>query len=213
MAQAFESQRDVQRRLDDTICFYKNKPVWCAYVGGNMFQLFSFTPKGGANDALEQHVDYTDPDFSYTIPTIGYVNSDKRARYLKRVPLRNQRYGLPIDALRWSDQQNLADRNSIVGNDYVAKMLMNDYPSLEEAMRLVSKGKRESCAFCKQYAVAYLDGGFRLAYKGKYIADLVKNERCGYEVVWLKDLAKPSFFMRHFGDRYYSILYTMEHVT
>ncbi len=189
---AFYNNEDARRRLNGCILFYDGEPVFLQSYDGGTFCMYKLGKVVGGNYTL---IKYTDPKLTDDIPRLGYVNRERQARYIMRHVIRDQRNGLPTEAI-YSHDGNFGSGG--IYSDDMANMLMNKYPSVSEAHANVTKNRWESCAFSKSYA---FDHELNILHCGRVIGRLIKSP-FGYEVEYSPYLKKLSFFMRNFGDRF-----------
>lgn len=188
----FYNNEDARRRLQSSILFYKGVPCVLSNVGGADYQVFTLSEAQLGTSTTT--IKYTDNDLTDVVPRLGYVNHNKKAYYLSRVVVRDQRAGLPIESLNVHDGHV---PSGLIYSDSMEDMLLNKYPSLQEAYNNMCN-KWESCAFSKGYAIDY---ELHIHHAGRVIGRLIKSPY-GFEIEYSPYLKKLSFYMRNFGDRY-----------
>lgn len=157
-----DGKDDVRWRLVDTICRYKGEPV---YVRGSQSHMLTIQYLTRGRD--REIVDYRIPEFDYSAPPLGYMNVDRSARYISRVPSReNQKQGLSrimLQAHDGFDVQNYAltaeFRSCVLGEHRTLEQALED---LEQAW--------ESVAIARHVAIRKL-GAHALAidYRGRMV--------------------------------------------
>lgn len=204
--EAFANTSDASRALNNSILFYQNEPYYFKWYDGNTFTIYPV----GNSDVSSKRVDYRSPDVSDKIPPLGYINLEPKANYITRDPVSERRAGLPTASLRQHDGKPL---DYLAGGLYIwqqqalADMLMNKYPSLKEAMDMLSP-ERYLIAFHKHYAVG---ADKRIYHRDKFICQLQPNSITGkYEAVYNDDLRKPSLIMKRFNELFLETIRDIE---
>lgn len=143
------NNEDIERMYGGTLCLYKGMPVRVVLVNRDNTVVVIVLLSG-----KELKVAFEAEHFSSPRGRIGYVNTDSKAFYLKRKPVR-----------KWSDGFNRSnvqilglglrapDKLQNLTHPGIAKAMFNLYPSLEEANKLVQAGA-SSVAFDKQFAIS-----------------------------------------------------------
>ena len=195
---------DVNRRLNNSILYYEDKPVYVRYISGTTVALYSLGTWHGSGSPQLALVDYTNPKLTDRTPTLGYVNyQGVGAHFMIRTALRDQRNGIPIEALGIAHGSTYLSTADFTGYDF-EKMLLNRYPSITEAhhelVKIFGKNTRVKWAFSKNYA---LDARLNVFYQDRLIAQLVKTEYSStYEVEFVPSIVKVSFYRRNLCDRF-----------
>jgi hypothetical protein len=203
--EAFSNSTDASRALNKSIVFLKDKPVYATWYDGNMFKFYTV-----GSTAESVSMDYRHADIIDKIPTLGYVNTKPKAIYVVRniqeggsvrsagLPLRylTDHTGRSVGADYWYEKKELAD------------MLTNKYPSLEEALGMLSP-ERYLIAFHKNYAVSH---DKRIYHKDRLICSLGTNVITGkYDVSYHEDgIRKPSTIMKRFNDLFLETIRDIE---
>lgn len=154
---------DVRRRLVDTICFYNGEPVYVNGSTGHTVELFDMTKKPLGR------VDYRSEKFDYRSAKVGYLNFEKQAWYLNRIPTRsNATWGISPQNLMAGFQGN---RYPTTWGKGMADCLKNKYPSFEECVRLITENGYVSWAFHRQFALApnYISGELSILHRDAVI--------------------------------------------
>lgn len=174
----FDNRRDAMSRLEGTIVFYKNRAMYVT----------------GIDDRIRLHghmiltredavVDQDDEELSMSCPPLGYINVEGDAYYFMRQPMRRWKQGVDVRALVCPTMGIRA--RGAVNDRLIAQCLENDYPSFEGALAGFStrnpfkaaQGEgRRGIAFSKHFAVRKKDEGIVLAYKGKNVGVVEKDQ-------------------------------------
>ena len=161
MAIGYLSQEDTYRKLNGTVCFIKNEPVF-VQVNRNFptntihWTLFSEYIKKMRAD-IDKTILVTDKEFSVVSPRLGYVNIDNTTEYAVRMSMRTSAQGLMYKNINTSGMTRSQARENLFYSMGFIKMLKNEYPSFNEALTQVVERSRKSCAFSKDYAVSRID--------------------------------------------------------
>lgn len=123
-------------RLKGSIVFLKDDPIYVMAIGGD--GIIKYTNLGGKEPYLT-HL----KELVLTPPTLGYVNTDMKSVYFKRLPLRQYRQGLSWDSLK---------RDGAKASD-LRKCLKNIYPSFQNCVDEVWNREVFSRAFSKKFSV------------------------------------------------------------
>lgn len=131
---------DLGQKLHDTICRWKDQPVWVKIRDG---QIHLYKLPGGGEFLTE--IKREDPLFDISNVPLGYVNSatkGERVYYTTRIPIRRTKQGLSNQNLKVSSLPKLVSGklvgglNVMMSNGFV-DMVNNKYPPLEDAMKLL----------------------------------------------------------------------------
>ena len=194
MASKLATHQDVMRRLDNTICKYKGVPYYIKYNVGHTVNIY---PIADAKAPFIQcDVDYTSPDFDYGFPEVGYMNLNQHAYYIERISGRDQRMGLPPDMLRYVHGKV---NNALFRSKGMENMLLNIYPDVREAVRLIKAIGATSVALSRDYALDRNEvGDLTVLFHDIPIATCGKGEDGTYQVRYKTSIRNVSFFMRSF---------------
>lgn len=190
MAESFGQQDVMQMRLNDTICMYKGQPVHVyssAEYDHPMVTVCSEYFDGDGPIPLDNYieVDYTSDDFDYYMPPIGYMNYNNlaraRAQYIRRLPMRQYKQGLSPRYLKGSglEPDGNVRMTSLLCSSGFRTMLLNQYPSVYEAIGLMEDQKAESVAISRVVAIGPQDDKFYKVYH-KNIVVAGYNREHGY---------------------------------
>lgn len=132
--------RDLQQRLDGTICRYKGKAVYVR-CGGDVGTLsLWYLPSSRRNNASE-NIKADDPYFDISTPSLGYFQAHKdRVAYASRRPMRLYKQGISPDNLmvRGIDGKNLFEGSDVYGPGF-ADMVNEKFDSLKNSIAEVRK--------------------------------------------------------------------------
>lgn len=152
---AFVSKEDAHRKLQDVVVMYDKRPCFVKVRiedGLNVVRLtstHSFTEKLPTINNLAVDVS-TDPKFSLRLPSLGYVNSDRRVFSFRRSPVRRNKASLHSENVYIETAQGDPANGAIsYASRQVASMLLNIYPSFKDALQNVMNGGYSSEAFTK----------------------------------------------------------------
>jgi len=153
----YDHPDDAIMRLSKT--FVKNEGRF-GYIRGRREDFDFLLQYPGGTEVL---IDVNSEEVDISSPKLGFINSNGRAYYPTLTPVRKQRQGVCLDYLMLHDTlgtnwhyEKLFEANYI---ETVCLMLENTYPSLEQALQIVSKTKvtkisrHKSCAFSRNLAV------------------------------------------------------------
>jgi hypothetical protein len=172
MGKAYYQQSDAKMRLDGTVCLYDGKPVHVQVMDTkDMVRICPIDKVYTLHPAQWEQVKYTDDKFSYKSPPLGYVNSNGKATYLTRIPDRKQRQGLTLDIITTRPKMlpGYSFEQSFYTQGYI-DCVLNKYPTLDEALALLEKGKAEAVAISRSTALSFLGRNVvGLNYKGRQV--------------------------------------------
>lgn len=172
MGKAYYQHSDAKMRLDGTICLFDGKPVLVQVVDKkHMVRICPVDKIHTVHPKDWQEVLYTDDKFSYKSPPLGYVNYNKQAYYLTRIPDRKQRQGLTLDILTSRPKMlpGYSFESAIFNQGYI-DLCRNKYPTIDEAIKLLDSDKAESVAISRSTALSFLGRNvLGLLYKGRQV--------------------------------------------
>ena len=143
----FQSTGDCQQRLASTVICVNGRPFYVQESLG------ADVVKGYDTRARDKTDTVTLSANCISTPQVGYINKDERAVYLTRKPVRRIRQGLC--------KENLTADRGVINTELLsgiafAKMVLNEYPSFEEAYKLtVERRKVYSSAFSRNFAITH----------------------------------------------------------
>lgn len=187
MAEAYLDERDAIRRLEYTICMWKGEPKYIRYKAEPdlTYACYIYNLKKDMSDKGTK-VNYKSDDFSIEVPPLGYANVNGDAYYIERSAIRDQRAGLPIEAIRYPHGKAPDD---VVRSQGMYDMFMNRYPSIKEVISDLQQGKANSLAFSRNYAI--VANGLILKHRDHVVGSIVNNR-----ISYREGLKKVSFHMR-----------------
>lgn len=163
--------QDLEQRLGGGVAFYNKEPVKVIIEGGKI-RLFTFP------DLIPiKYIQESDELFDISAPRLGYVNYDREAIYVSRRPERRYKQTLTFGPLQFSNSTGFYEGDLFECKAF-KRMLMNDYPSLNEAMTMLSS-KYSSVAITRDLAIKrnQSTGRFHLCVKGKTVGKLSADTR------------------------------------
>lgn len=127
--------RDLQQKLNATVCMYDGKPVWVEAVGSSV--VISDLP-GGDN---RRTIKASDPKFDISTPPLGYCDGDV-VKYYSRIPIRRSVQGLSSRSLRGerlpirfnADRDGGTNDRTFFTRQFV-DMMMGKYRPLEDTLK------------------------------------------------------------------------------
>lgn len=133
--------KDIPQKIGESIFRYKGFPYYCRDAGGNRLALYNLWNIQGE---YVQMIDYQDKDFDFSSVPLGYVNVKDYVcvAYIMRTPVRKVKQGINNHNTKY---YNLPGVKPCGGLNYVlfskafTDMVMDKYPSLEEAMTKLRK--------------------------------------------------------------------------
>ncbi len=171
--------QDVKNRLSNTVIRYRNNPVFCKTTeDGLTLNLFSFKNRSH----LIASVDPEDPNIDISSLSLGYLQFNGIAVYVKRMPRRIYKQGIDVQHLDYKPLFSKNDRREVdlstFFSESVFNSLMDKFSSLTVAITMMTKSAASSVALNKNVAVMR---------EGKLLRFYIK----GYEVGF-SDLTDPN---------------------
>lgn len=145
MARLFTSRHDVCMRLNNTICFLDDEPIYITCREGDDYadaNDVKYTPMDNLA-GRKKTVNVGDERFSYKARPLGYVNHPQLGMiWVSRIPYRQQKAGISFDSLIYT---NTGGDVRNMGAMYMLctagrEMLKNIYPDVDEALERMNKG-------------------------------------------------------------------------
>lgn len=137
------SVEDAQQRLFKTVLLHQGQPIYIDKVlaarlveGKNLLT--------GRRQTFELEPSSTMP------PSLGYLNYEAYAVFVRRRPSRRVRQGVCAENISC----NLGSREELVRSSAFGKMLVNAYPSKEEAIKKLLQRDAHGVAFSKHFALS-----------------------------------------------------------
>lgn len=156
-------------RLSETIVLYGDKPIYIAALDGRT-ALCRELP-------TQNRVDIPLSDLDLTPISLGYINEDKEAHYVMRIPARQWRQGLRSNQLScpsgWNRTYNIYKSVGFYNS------VINRFPSPSECYEGFINEEFQSKAFSKSFALiktSRRDGGMNLAYKGRVVGTALMGD-------------------------------------
>lgn len=187
----FIRQEDVELRLHNTVCMYKNKPVFVTVSRDWDVNNVHIVPLSKAldNSVKRVVVNIGSDDFVALVPELGYINFLKNATSLKRVSGRVQKQGLSTDCVgyRPGDSLDGFPRNSWFFSKAMEDVLENVYPTQSSAFSSTMAEEGSSYAFHKHIAFSNKKHVINLEYRGRAVGFYDANRERFFLFDTLKD--------------------------
>jgi len=164
----FNNVHDTTMRLNNTIIFYKGEPVRVFKVKESNIEDILLCLHYLFDEGFFE-VNVQDPALDIKAPSLGYINVNESAYFLRRYPQRRMKQGLPCDGVFTGRRRNSFD---IMSHPKEAtKMLRGEYPSFKEALSMIKEG-RFQVAFDSE---ASIDAGNNIFFRGRKVGVLQKE--------------------------------------
>jgi len=165
----FEVRDDIVK-LSSTLVMYKGHPYYCtltndAYNTGRV--------KLTDLSMMKVHeVVYTDPDFTTDMPEVGYFKVKNKYHYAYRLPIRTHEMGLRPESIGCDTMNYIGDY--IITSNF-ADMLIDKYPTYDQANKEVESSAMDVCAFHKNAAIGRVNQFNKGLYFNGGLIGLVSN--------------------------------------
>lgn len=177
MGQGYFAKQDVIMRLDNTVCMYDGEPVVVRVNPEDptdkvdIFDLKSYSDKN--KKRIKRTVEYTDNTFVYKAFPLGYAFVDDRyALYINRTPSRQQSQGLSQYVLSAIGKETYIT----VAAPYMYNCIKGIYPTVQEAVKMVTSCQAESVPFDRKFAVGQVRRGVvSLLCRGRDVGLLINS--------------------------------------
>lgn len=147
---------DLARRLNKGIVKYHGQPYMITEIEG--FDRIEITPLKDVPRRREniKRVALSDPHLDIEPFKLGYVNYSNRALFVRRTPTRGTNYCMNANNIGTREYQRIP--GVILYSEEFHSMLMNRYPSLQEAVHRTSKkpGWDTDPNYAREMAIARL---------------------------------------------------------
>lgn len=139
MAEAYLDQRDLDKRLGDTICTWEGTPVYVAthYDRVRHPNIALFKLNGELYKPWKT-VDHKSPLFCDRSLPLGYMNYNKNAYYLQRVPFRHQNQAIKANCIETTPV--LSRNEQWFTSEAMHNCLINKYISMGDAWKALGAG-------------------------------------------------------------------------
>jgi hypothetical protein len=170
MARDYETKHDMDLRLDRTICFYNDEPVYVAcdrhqYPTVDIYDL----RKGNYSKPIAS-IDHRSDLFSDRPPKLGYCDLGKTgdSAYLKRFPSRIQSQGLTIQSICTVPHVYFSSDTFFSQRMY--NCIMGVHAGFDWAIREINRGARAAVSIHRHMAVERIDSRrLGLMYKARLV--------------------------------------------
>lgn len=146
---------DYEARLNGGVVLWKGIPHK-VQVDGHQININDLI----TGRAVERNIEPLDDNLDISSPELGFINGEYNAYYLMRVPLRKYRQTLEQNAIFESILQTGGFYNEHGGRGsvmlytkYFRDSYTNNYPSFDEAVKLLTDEKMESVALNRHVAI------------------------------------------------------------
>ena len=157
MVKTYANHDDVIKRLNDTLVFYKGTPHhvyddqpkqdWKKITIYDMKSLIQTDKKKPKKVPII--IDHDDPNLNTASPVLGLANIGTSCYYASRGMWRRQNQGLGRTSIQWNPKPGF---NAFFDEGFY-KMLINDYPTEEEAVHLVKSLEADRVAISRNTAI------------------------------------------------------------
>lgn len=176
----YDTAEDVRSRINNTVAFYKKRPVFIQHGNNALGEDRKLTVN--LDDLISgertREVHSSDEDLDVQAKPLGYVNLDGRVLYAMRAPIRKGIQCLHATNLYMYDLDGQITMSSGEHKTIpFGKMLMNDYPSLNDALTEIELGYVQKMAFGRKLALRQTGKLIKLLYINKCIGVLNRRER------------------------------------
>lgn len=148
-------------RLEGTVVRLKCKPVYVHNVTRGMKAIVSYLSK------MDDYFVVEAEELDLKPVPLGYCNKRGYATYLMRMPMRRD----------WRQGTRLANMTTkgelpigLFNNRDLEDVVLNNYPTLKECLKAISKGTCRSMAWCREWAIGL---GNVLLYKTEPVGTVV----------------------------------------
>lgn len=144
----WDNQEDARMRLLNSVVRFKDQAVTITDINAGLTVYFTYLATGNASKAAIESRDW---DWS-PVPT-GYVNTNRHAVYVERMPVRKWKQGLHRDNTKIRGEgQRLIDRD-IIFSKHFAQTVKMKFPKYKDALKDVTNNKYKSRAFSLHYSL------------------------------------------------------------
>lgn len=162
----YESARDVELRLRNSLVMYNQRPV----------QVNNVISKTAVEveDILTRDVSAAkvrDLDLDPSHAKLGYVITTRGVYMASRKPVRRFKQGLTNEnmVVRGVMEKRGRERDISFNSRAVAKTILGEFPDCGTAFQQVRKGESKIVPFSRDWAVAEQDGDLCLVYRGNVV--------------------------------------------
>lgn len=168
----YESERDVELRLRNSVVMLKQRPVVVQAVENVSTVIVEDMLTGRSSRVAVDSL-----DLSPESAKLGYVITDDRVYFSMRKPTRRYKQGLTTEnffafnALEKPSDKQLAQIRTELHpfSKNVAKTILGVFPDIGEAFNSVRKGEKRIVPFHREWAVADKEDELCLLYRGDIV--------------------------------------------
>lgn len=186
---------DLRTYFVGTIVLYKGKPCKVRSINEDKVYRITNLMTGKTASIQNAHKDILPP-----ARRLGMVNICDSVMYVSRIPYRRYQIGInsqnvqvrPLAGASYPEgKENTKDVLRTFEGQGIAKCMLNDYPTFEEAIQL-AKETGGCWAFDKQFAV---DDKQRIYYRTTSVGVIAANKKSQDDIQFLKEYRHLSFLL------------------
>lgn len=173
---------DLSQRLSQGLIRHNGRPFYVEGVnsfvkpnGNTGYLLYGMDTLSGET----KEVRLPDEGLDVRPVPLGYVNGNKKAWYVSRIPSRRYKQSLTRTAIRVEGPTMSMSTSSFLLTRGFARCIMEDYPSFKSALSSVMRTKGQR-AFCRRFALEY-DTGLKevyLCHRGARVGTVINEAPC-----------------------------------
>jgi len=185
MARDYETKHDMDLRLDRTICFYKDEPVYVVCDRHQYPTVDIYDLRKGTYSKPIASVDHRSDSLSDRPPKLGYCDLGKTGDsvYLKRVPSRIQSQGLTMQSISTIPHTHLSSDTFFSRRMY--NCIMGVHAGFDWAIREITHGIRTAVSIHRDMAIDRIDSRrLGLMYKARLVGMVNADTR---KIDWFTD--------------------------
>ena len=170
MASELASREDIRTRLHNTVCIYKNRPVYVTVEPiTKVDQTHIVCIYDVGNQRKTEMVDYRSDDFSNSSPQLGYMKLGGNAWYMQRVASRQFQLGVSSSNIRSSSGASI-NRTTLLTKEF-EQCITGNHVSVAHALRSITDYQATTVPIHRHFAVGKSgERGLMLYYRGEPIA-------------------------------------------
>lgn len=193
----YESDKDIELRLNGSVVMYKQRPVLVQGVMGNgVVRVTDIIADTNAD------VKVGELDLDPSSMKLGYVLAEGKLFFAQRRPVRKFKQGLTRDNLFVFDALEKPNDKDMIGimrggggrphihpgSAAFARSILGEYPDVGTAFTKVREGKAKALPFSREWAVADKDDELCLLFRGDVVGYVGANSvKLNREHFYLKE--------------------------
>lgn len=171
----YDEQDNISMRLLNSVVRVGKTPVYVIDAGAQEIRYKSLT------SGRENTINLKSPRLDLSPIPLGYVNYRGEIYYLSRMPVRKYKQGLSSESLNMNGRNGRA--KDVLRSKALAKCVLGQYPSQQEAIQRIKDGEIMGLAFSRQFAICE-NGGFggggenaelSLRFRGKAVGKITRK--------------------------------------